>query len=433
LEADYVASLILGLLGREDRPSLGIVAFSEAQQTEIESALSRLAEADKEFADRLEAEYEREIDGQFSGLLIKNLENIQGDERDVIILSVCYGRGPDGKMRMNFGPINQSGGEKRLNVAFSRAKRNMAVVSSIRHTEITNDYNDGANCLKNYLQYAEACSAGDSTASHRVLHGLAVWKDLEPAPQTPPAAFVQQIAAALTERGYAVDLAVGMSHFRCDIAVRRHGDPQYCLGVLVDTEEHYEQDDLLEREMLRPQLLRDFGWRIAHVLARDWYVDRKAVMEHLMKMIEHRQETAAEPDGPEEDIWGELDGANDLDVDREMPSGVDLGEDEHSGQAVEVENNSAAQPPQNAPITTSAGPFKRYFEFIGGSSRKFWEIQLSSTTVTVRFGRIGGAGQTQVKVFADKGLAARTAQRLIAEKLGKGYVEQKELGAENQN
>ena len=83
--------------------------------------------------DRLDAEWEREVDGQFVGLLVKNLENIQGDERDIIILSVCYGYGPDGKMLMNFGPINQSGGERRLNVAFSRAKHHMAVVSSIQH------------------------------------------------------------------------------------------------------------------------------------------------------------------------------------------------------------------------------------------------------------------------------------------------------------
>ena len=73
------------------------------------------------------------MDGQFVGLLVKNLENIQGDERDIVIMSICYGYAPDGKMRMNFGPINQRGGEKRLNVAFSRAKHHMCLVSSIRH------------------------------------------------------------------------------------------------------------------------------------------------------------------------------------------------------------------------------------------------------------------------------------------------------------
>ena len=149
------------LLRRECGRSIGIVAFSEAQQDEIEGALQRLAQDDAEFRDRLDAEWEREIDGQFVGLLVKNLENIQGDERDIIILSVCYGYGPNGKMLMNFGPINKSGGERRLNVAFSRAKHHMAIVSSIQFADITNDYNDGANCLKNYLRYAEAVSTGN--------------------------------------------------------------------------------------------------------------------------------------------------------------------------------------------------------------------------------------------------------------------------------
>ena len=102
-------------------------------------------------------------------MLVKNLENIQGDERDIIILSVCYGCGPTGKMLMNFGPINQNGGERRLNVAFSRARQHMAVVSSIRHSAITNDHNDGARTLKNYLRYVEAMSSADMETARRVL------------------------------------------------------------------------------------------------------------------------------------------------------------------------------------------------------------------------------------------------------------------------
>ncbi|EEF59341.1 AAA domain-containing protein [Pedosphaera parvula] len=132
-EAAYIAELTRGLLQKETKLSIGIVAFSEAQQTEIEEALSRLAEEDADFAHRLEAEYTREENDQFCGLIVKNLENVQGDERDIIILSICYGYDANGKMLMNFGPINQRGGEKRLNVIFSRAKHHMAVISSIRH------------------------------------------------------------------------------------------------------------------------------------------------------------------------------------------------------------------------------------------------------------------------------------------------------------
>ena len=168
-EAAYIAGVVRRILEREEGCSIGIIAFSEAQQAEIESALASLADEDPEFARRLELEREREEDEQFVGLLVKNLENIQGDERDVIIMSVCYGPARDGKIRMNFGPINLSGGHKRLNVAFSRARCQMALVSSIRSADITNDYNEGANCLKNYLRYAEAASIGDVEIASQIL------------------------------------------------------------------------------------------------------------------------------------------------------------------------------------------------------------------------------------------------------------------------
>ena len=97
---------------------------------------------------------------------------MQGDERDIIIVSVGYAAGPDAKMRMNFGPINQGGGEKRLNVIFSRAKQHIAIITSIGHQSITNDYNVGANTLKQYLRYAEAVSRGDEGEMHACLNGL---------------------------------------------------------------------------------------------------------------------------------------------------------------------------------------------------------------------------------------------------------------------
>jgi hypothetical protein len=283
-EADYIAHLVRQLLAQGSGASIGIVAFSEAQQNEIETALNRLAQQDRQFADRLDAETEREIDGQFVGLLVKNLENIQGDERDIVILSVCYGPGPDGRMLMNFGPINQSGGEKRLNVAFSRAKHHMAVVSSIRYGQITNEYNDGANCLRNYLRYAQAISEGDAGTAERVLRGATRWQQSEEAGTTDEPV-TEQIAAALAERGLIVERSVGQSHFRCDLAVRREGDAAYRLGILVDSPAYYEQEDVLERDMMRPRLLRAFGWNLAFVLSKDWYQDRPAILQRLQQLM----------------------------------------------------------------------------------------------------------------------------------------------------
>src|SRR5205814_1211222 len=181
------------------------------------------------------------------------LENIQGDERDIIILSVCYGNAANGKVLMNFGPINQSGGERRLNVAFSRAKKHMALVSSIRHHAITNDYNDGARALKNYLRYAEALSAGDHAAARRVLWEINPAEEVGKGARTEHVA-IQSLASRLRERGYHVELDVGQSRFRCDLAVRTNEERSYRLGILVDTDAYYQNSNLLERDVLRPRL-----------------------------------------------------------------------------------------------------------------------------------------------------------------------------------
>jgi hypothetical protein len=279
-EADYIAHLVRGMLARQNGMSIGIIAFSESQQGEIEQALQRLARTDNDFRGRLEAELEREEDGQFVGLLVKNLENIQGDERDIILLSVCYGHGRNGKMLMNFGPINQNGGERRLNVAFSRAKKHMALVSSIRHHAITNDYNDGARALKNYIRYAEACSAGDADAARRVLGELTP-TDRFAAKAASVNAVVSQLAEQLRNRGYEVETDVGQSSFRCDLAIRRTGERQYELGILVDTDGYYQNENLLERDVLRPRLLRAFGWTVMFVLTKDWFEHANTVMKAI--------------------------------------------------------------------------------------------------------------------------------------------------------
>ena len=280
-EAEYIAELVREILSGEAAHSIGIVAFSEAQQEEISRAIRSLAEDDSDFAELLDAALEREEDGQFMGLLVKNLENIQGDERDIIILSVCYGPDPAGKIRMNFGPINMSGGEKRLNVAFSRAKHCMALVASMRSSAITNDYNDGANCLKTYLKYAEACSMGHASSVATVLQGLSGRTDQELFGDDRTETLVDEIATELLAQGFRVDRNVGQSHFRCDLAICTDGDTTYRLGILTDSSAWYAQEDLLERELMKPQLLAAFGWNIMIVLARDWYHDRDLVLKKI--------------------------------------------------------------------------------------------------------------------------------------------------------
>ena len=189
------------------------------------------------------------------GLFVKNLENVQGDERDVILMSVCYAAGPDGRMRMNFGPINNAGGEKRLNVIFSRARRHMVLVSSIDHTAITNVYNDGANTLRGFLHYADAVSNGDAAAAAGVLARAAgAVRAASAAAAVPP--IVEQIADAVRAAGVEVVAGVGQSAFRCDLALRPPGAAAHTVGVLVDQSARLAAHSLDERRVTQPTALR---------------------------------------------------------------------------------------------------------------------------------------------------------------------------------
>lgn len=282
----------------------------------------------------------------------------------------------------------------------------MAIVSSIRHHDITNDYNDGANSLKNFLQYAEAVSKGDESQARRVLENLNPFSRKALAPLSKGDAVVEKLAAALRARGYLVDLNVGQSKFRCDLAVRNNPEEMYQLGILVDTDGHYANPDLLDRYLMQPAILRAFGWRFTMVLTKDWYHNPDDVLSRIEKLL-RGQELAEET----------------MPADEEVPPAPEIRTVEASTPA------SPLTPPAKSPSSEQIGPSSsvpnsvRRFEFINDSSRKFWEISLSGKSFTVRFGRIGTAGQSQTKTFSDEIKASHEAQNLITEKTKKGYVE----------
>ncbi len=391
-EAASIAHIVRTMLSGETKLSIGIAAFSEAQQGEIESALDSLAEADPAFAGLLEAEYAREEDDQFCGLFVKNLENIQGDERDIILMSVCYGRDANGRILMNFGPINQRGGEKRLNVIFSRARQHMVLLSSLRHSDITNDYNDGANALKNFLHYAESLSRGDASLARQVLDGLNPLKRQALSLEQTSAAIAKQIATALQARGWDAETQIGQSRFRCDVAVRTKGAPQHQVGLLLDVT---GQTGVLERFHTQPSILKAFGWQVLVILAKDWWHGPAGVIERIERLLRNENEEAEQ----EAEVIEE--------------------------PAAAAEVSPSPEPDPQSPFTTppaSPSGMKR-FEFIEGGSKKFWEIGQTGCDLTVRYGRIGTNGQTQTKTFPDEARTTREVQKLITEKVKKGYTE----------
>ncbi|HTI11996.1 MAG TPA: AAA domain-containing protein [Puia sp.] len=389
-EAFYIAHLVRELLNRNTRESIGIVAFSQEQQRTIESALDELAGQDVSFGLKLEEAFNRMENDQFTGLIIKNLENIQGDERDIIIMSVCYGFDARKKMLMNFGPVNKRGGEKRLNVLFSRAKIHMAVVSSIRHHHITNEYNDGANYLRRFLHYAEMVSSGQMEMAGTILNSLNAKEDsIQARPSS--SIVLRQIKEQLLHAGYEVAEQIGQSDFKCSLAVKaKPEDESYALGILVDDGKHYQNGNLIEQYYQRPAILQNFGWKVLPVFAKDWLHQPQKVMEQILKLI-----GSAVPPGP-------VSGSS-----RENSIGlapVTTQEKGTGGQASVYDHLD----------------FQRLTNQEAGSG-KFWEAATDGNKLVVRWGKAGSKGQIQLKTFSNVESAIKEKERLIREKTGKGY------------
>jgi hypothetical protein len=264
-EAAYIADLVRALLGQDASKSIGIVAFSQAQQAAIEDALERLAGEHAAFRTRLT----RAMGLEHEELFVKNLENVQGDERDIIIVSVAYGPGATGRMVMNFGPINQEGGEKRLNVIFSRAKHHVAVVASFDPDAITNDWNKGARALKRYLMYAAATSVGDVEAMRAAVAGYPGSEHIGRAARAADP-LADLVAETYRRQGRTVVRGLGQSTARCDVAVRAAPGGALTTAVLTDNRSHYAIADVIDRYVTYPGLLRAAGWSVEFALAKDW-------------------------------------------------------------------------------------------------------------------------------------------------------------------
>ncbi len=397
-EARYIAGLVRDLLMRETGQTIGIVAFSEAQQSEIEDALERLAAEDEAFAAALTREVEREDDGQYTGLFVKNLENVQGDERDIILMSVCYAPGSNGRMVMNFGPINQRGGEKRLNVIFSRAKRHMAIVSTIAPEAITNIHNDGARALRSFLAFAEAQSAGSHDNAQAVLATLNpdAARTFDGALPADPVRGA--IADALRAKGHEVHEHVGGASFRCDLAVVDPAGGGYALGVLLDRTGTHAAG-IEERFVFRPGILRAFGWKVIDVPVTSWLRNRDAVVERIEQELTRSSWDLADPDP--------VAGTSVTPI---------VAADPEPSQAEEAPASAQSEAPSGEAGMTE-------FRLVAGASNKFWRVGVDGTELIVEFGRVGTKGRRVIKSYPDEERAKREANKLTLEKTRKGYEE----------
>jgi superfamily I DNA and/or RNA helicase/predicted DNA-binding WGR domain protein len=376
-EAEYIAEMVRELLRQENNMSIGVVAFSKEQQREIEDAVARLTSVDRAFDQNLEEEYKRMEDGQFTGIFFKNLENIQGDERDIIIMSTCYGYDINGKMLMNFGPINREGGEKRLNVIFSRAKKHMCVVSSIKHNDITNHHNTGSNYLRKFLQYAEAVSLGNMYNAQTVLQSI-LSEDAIHRAKASNHVVLTELKAALEDNGYVVIPYIGQSDFKCQLGIKKTIDDElFIAGILLDDELHYINDDLLEQYIFKPQLLRNNGWNIIQVFSKDWYADKDITLDTILRAIERNPQEIGKP--------------------------MEMAETEL--------------------VSSFAKKTFVRFEIGESDNLRFWEIRNEDENLLIQYGKINGSPKRVIKTSINQKKAKHEMERLIRGKLKKGYIQ----------
>ncbi len=266
LEAQNVAKAVLAHAGDNPKLTLGVVAFSVSQRDaildEIELLRSQNTETEGYFAAHPNEPF-----------FVKNLENVQGDERDVIFISIGYARDPSGNLAMNFGPLSNDGGERRLNVLISRSKQRCQIFSSIRADDIDllRAKGRGVATLKTFLRYAETGILGISTVSGKE----------EDSP------FEEAVRSELEKHGLELDPQVGEAGFYIDLAVR---DPErkgaYLLGIECDGATYHSSRSARDRDRLRQSVLEDHGWLIHRIWSTDWFQRPERELRRVLLAIE---------------------------------------------------------------------------------------------------------------------------------------------------
>lgn len=267
-EAKKCVELIKEHITKHPERSLGIIAFSEKQQATIEEAVHRFRESNP----RYEKFFAEDREEPF---FVKNLENVQGDERDTIIFSICYAKDPNGRMFMRFGPLGHQGGERRLNVAITRAKHNIKLVGSIMPYDIdlSKTKSEGIRMLKEYIEYA---MKGSSV--------LRPYKNPNALYDTDE--FCNGICKFLENKGYSVKQYVGSSEYKIDIAVEHPNYPGcYVAGIECDGNSYLMARTTRDREHLRKSILEQMGWKMYRVWSTEWINNKVGEQKRLLDFI----------------------------------------------------------------------------------------------------------------------------------------------------
>ena len=255
--------------------SLGVIAFSKAQEEAIREAIDERLKEFPRLAEKFDETSEKK-----EAFFIKNLESVQGDERDVIILSVGYGPDQNGHVFNRFGPLNSKGGYRRLNVAVTRAKDKIICVASMRfHQMNPPEGSRGAVLLQKYLEYAEK--------GREVLTGS---KILQPGDRDLDSSFELSVKDALEKLGYTVHPQVGASGFSIDLAiVNPKNNNEYLLGVECDGASYHSSKSARMNDRFRQGVLENLGWKIYRIWSQHWIMHREEILADIVRVVNKNQ------------------------------------------------------------------------------------------------------------------------------------------------
>lgn len=252
--------------------TIGIVTFNISQQTLIEDLLQEEYQKD--------AAFDKWANVGEETLFVKNLENVQGDERDVILFSIAFGPDAEGKLSLNFGPLNKDGGWKRLNVAVSRARTEMMVFTTMTEDmiDLKRTKSKGVEALKDFLKFAQKGRLLGEYVETRVQKEQGI---------------MEHICQAITDGGYQYQKAVGHSKFKVDIAVVNPYNPdEYLLGIMLDGDSYLQSANTRDREVAQISVLNGLGWELHRIWTMDWWDNRDKELSKLLRLLAGRKEAA---------------------------------------------------------------------------------------------------------------------------------------------
>lgn len=267
IEADIVVNAAIDHFYEHPDESLAIVAMNDKQSTRIEELLNNRilnsSEADLAW---------KRMKSHKEPLIIKNLESIQGDERDVVFISCTYGKDKDsGLVNNRFGPINNVGGEKRLNVLFTRARKRMVVFSSMQPEDIKSSLNKGPEILKSFLSFAK----NGVEKAPVILQDKGADSDFE-----------ISVRNMLERNGFECDIQVGVQGYYIDIAVKDPNRPgEYLMGIECDGATYHSAAIARERDCLRQQILERLGWKIERIWSTDWFQNPEGTITPIIETL----------------------------------------------------------------------------------------------------------------------------------------------------